>query len=314
MLRLNGITPVMLTPFLEDETIDERSLRRQIDFAIENGAAGISGPGFGSEFYKMSDDERHRFAEILVDQAKKRVPVIVATSSDSTYRTIEFSKFAERISADCLMVTPPRTSKLPSSEIVAYYSRLCEAVSIPVMLQDADFTGAGLPADVFVNLAKRHQNFLFTKLEIIMPGQKCAEIIERTEGRVQVIYGLGGIAMRDGLYRGASAFMPGAALLEVYVRTYELYQQGKTREAQALFSRLIPYLAFALQHLELAVGIEKRVMTKRGIIPSSRMRHPSLQFDKAGEDQIEQYIEDGIALAGECRRAAPVSPGMCASA
>ena len=206
MLRLHGITPVMVSPFWDDEGLDENNLRRQIDFAINNGAAAVAGPGYASEFYKMSDGERYRFAEVLVDQAKKRVPVIIATSSDSTYLTIEFSKFAERMSADCLMVTPPRTTKLPASEIVEYYSRLCSAVSIPVMLQDADFTGAGLPADVFVDLAMRHENFLFTKLEIIMPGQKCAEIIERTNGRMQVIYGLGGIAMLDGLYRGASAF------------------------------------------------------------------------------------------------------------
>src|SRR5204863_5403820 len=175
--------------------------------------------------------------------------------------------------------------------------------SIPVMLQDADFTGAGLPADVFVDLAMRHENFLFTKLEIIMPGQKCAEIIERTNGRMQVIYGLGGIAMLDGLYRGASAFMPGAALLEVYVLTYELYCSGLTREAQALFARLIPYLAFALQHLELAVGMEKRVMARRGIIPSARMRHPSLMFDAGTEDLIEEYVQEAVQLIEECRTA-----------
>ncbi len=303
MLQLNGITPVMVTPFRENEEIDETSLRREIDFAISAGAAAVSGPGYGSEFYKMSDGERYRFADILVDQVKGRVPVIIATSSDSTYRTIEFSRFAERISADCLMVTPPRTTKLPNSEIVDYYSRLCDAVSLPVMLQDADFTGAGLPSDVFVSLARRHENFLFTKLEIVMPGQKCAEILERTGGRVQIIYGLGGIAMLDGLYRGACAFMPGTALLEVYVRTYRLYQAGQKQEAHALFSRLIPYLAFALQHLELAVGMEKRVMARRGIIPDDRMRHPSLRSDKAGEDQIAQYVEEAAALAAECRDA-----------
>ena len=303
MLRLHGITPVMVTPFFEDEGLDENSLRREIDFAIANGAAAIAGPGYASEFYKMSDGERYRFADMLVDQTKRRVPVIVATSCDSTYRTVEFSKFAERISADCLMVTPPRTTKLPVAEIEAYYSRLCDAVSIPVMLQDADFTGAGLPSEVFVNLAKRHENFLFTKLEITMPGQKCAEIIDRTNGRMQVIYGLGGIAMLDGLYRGASAFMPGAALLEIYVRTYQLYGAGQKREAQTLFARLIPYLAFALQHLELAVRMEKRVMTRRGIIPDARMRHPTLRFDAAGEEQIEQYVDEAAALAEECRAA-----------
>lgn len=293
----------MCTPFLDDETIDEASLRKQIDFAIDNGAAAVCGPGFGSEYYKLTDSERYRFAEILVDQARKRVPVIVATSKDSTSATIELSKHAERISADCLMVTPPRTAALPAAQLIDYYSKLCEAVNIPVMLQDADFTGAGLPAAVIVDLSKKYKNFLFAKLEVVLPGQKCAEIIERSQGQVQVIYGLGGIAMMDGLCRGASAMMPGAAVLEVYVRTYKLYTSGRKQEAKALFSRLIPYLAFVLQHLELAVGTEKRVLESRGVIGHRRMRHPSLVFDQAGESQIEEIVAQAIALAEECRTA-----------
>ena len=104
MLRFNGITPVMATPFDEDERVNEASLRKEIDFSIEHGAAAVCGPGFGAEFYKLSDPERYRFAEVLVEQAKKRVPVIVSTGSGSIHSTIEFSKFAEKLGADCLMV------------------------------------------------------------------------------------------------------------------------------------------------------------------------------------------------------------------
>ena len=57
MLRLNGITPVMATPFHEDGSIDEPSLRREIDFSIDKGAAAICGPGFGAEFYKWIRQE-----------------------------------------------------------------------------------------------------------------------------------------------------------------------------------------------------------------------------------------------------------------
>src|SRR6185312_8093839 len=88
MLRLNGITPVMATCFREDETIDDDSMRKQIDFAIEAGAAAICGPGFGAEFYKLSDEERFHFVDVLVEHTRKRVPAIAATSSGSTYSTI----------------------------------------------------------------------------------------------------------------------------------------------------------------------------------------------------------------------------------
>jgi len=304
LLRLNGITPVMCTPFLDGDEIDERSLRNQIDFAIDHGAAAVAGPGYGSEFYKLTDGERCRFAEILVDQTRKRVPVIVATSKDSTHATVELSRFAERIEADCVMVTPPRTAALPVPQVIDYYSRLCDQLTIPVMLQDADFTGAGLPSRVFAELSRKHQNFQFAKLEILLPGQKCAEIVEQTEGRVQIIYGLGGIAMMEGLRRGASAVMPGAAVLEVYVHVYDLYRAGRVAEAKEFFNRLIPYLSFVLQHLELAVGTEKRILAKRGIIGHHRMRHPSLAFDAPTEELIQETADLAIALCEETKPAA----------
>lgn len=301
MLTLNGITPVMTTCFREDESIDDDALRRQIDFAIDGGAAAICGPGFAAEFYKLSDAERYHYVEVLVEHTRKRVPAIAATTSGSTRSTIEFSRFAEKIGADCLMVAAPRTAPLPGAAVVKYYSTLCDSVGIPVMLQDADFTGAGLPAPVFVDLARKHPNFRFAKLEVTLPGQKCAEIVEKSQGQVQIIYGLGGVAMLDGLAHGASAMMPGAACLEVYVRVYRLYTGGRQAEAKALFYKLIPYLTFALQNLELAIGIEKMVLLKRKIAPNAILREPTLHIDHTYRDQMDDLAGDAAVLAEECR-------------
>jgi 4-hydroxy-tetrahydrodipicolinate synthase len=255
----------------------------------------------------MSDGERYHFVDILIEQTRKRTPVIAATSCGSTYNTIEFSRYAEKAGADCLMVTAPRSAPLPAVQIVEFYSRLCDAVSIPVMLQDADFTGAGLPASVFVDLARKHANFRFAKLEVTLPGAKCAEIVEKSGGQVQVIYGLGGIAMLDGLAHGASAMMPGAACLEVYVRAHELYATGKKQAARDLFHRLLPYLAFAMQHLEVAIHIEKRVLVRRGVLPNARMRHPTLTLDQTYQHQMDDLITGVVELAEECRKSKPAA-------
>ena len=90
--------------------------------------------------------------------------------------------------------------------------------------------------------------------------------------------------------------------MDVYVRIYQLYQQGKTEESKELFYRFIPYLTFAMQHLELAVGIEKRVLVKRGIFPSARMRRPTLFYDDAYEAQMDELVTRVVALAEECQR------------
>jgi|SRR5215469_5863323 len=301
MLELNGITPVMATCFREDESIDDDALCKQIDFSIEAGAAAVCGPGFGSEFYKLSDSERYHFVDVAVEHSRKRVPVIAATSGGSTRGTIEFSKYAQNRGVDCVMVTAPRTIPLPPSEIIRYYSRLCDSLTVPVMVQDADFTGTGFPTKIFVELAQRYPNFRFAKLEVTLPGGKCAEIIEKTKGQVQVIYGLGGISMMDGLIHGASAMMPGSACLEVYVRIYELYKQDRKEQAEELFNRLLPYLVFTQQHLEVAIYTEKRVMQKRGVLPNSIMRQPTLPLGLRYQRKLDALVDSVIALSHECR-------------
>ena len=295
-MKLNGTVPVMLLPFNNDESIDEASFRKQVDFAINAGAVAVCAPGFATEFYKLSDPERYRVAKVLVEQTAGRVPVFVSTGCGSAHATIEFSQYAESIGADGLMVVAPKWCALGVRELVTFYEAVCRSVTIPVMLQDADFTGAGLPAKLFVELAERCHNFQFAKLEVLLPGSKCEEIIRLSGGKLQVLYGLGGIAMMDGLAHGATGMMPGAGMVEVYAEIFRRYGTGHVEEARVLHHRLLPYLVFALQHLELAVGIEKRVLCRRGVFPSEQLREPTLHLDDGYQKQMNALVEDVIGL------------------
>jgi dihydrodipicolinate synthase/N-acetylneuraminate lyase len=303
-MKLNGTVPVMLLPFHGDESIDEASFRREIDFAIDAGAVAVCAPGFATEFYKLSDPERYRVAKILVEQTAGRVPVFVSTGCGSAHATIEFSQYAESIHADGLMVVAPKWCALGVTELVTFYETVCRSVKIPIMLQDADFTGAGLPARLFVELAERCPNFQFAKLEVLLPGSKCEEIIRLSGGKLQVLYGLGGIAMMDGLAHGATGMMPGAGMVEVYAEIFRRYGTGQVEEARTLHHRLLPYLVFALQHLELAVGIEKRVLCRRGVFPSEQLREPTLHLDDGYQKQMDALVEDVIGLASKIKATA----------
>ena len=176
------------------------------------------------------------------------------------------------------------------------------------MLQDADFTGGGLPPKLFVDLAERCENFVFAKLEVTLPGYKCAEIIRLSRGKLRVLYGLGGIAMIDGLEHGACGIMPGPALVELYARIFQLWDGGEFDNAKALFYQLQPYLIFALQHLELAVQMEKRVMMRRGVFPSDRVREPTLRLDDAYQKQMDEIVDTVAGLAEEAKAARRLRP------
>src|SRR2546423_14671167 len=72
--RWRGIYTILLTPFQEDRSLDEDSLRREVDFVIAAGAHGIVTPVNTSEFSLLTDDEGRRLSVIVLEQARRRFP------------------------------------------------------------------------------------------------------------------------------------------------------------------------------------------------------------------------------------------------
>jgi 2-keto-3-deoxy-L-arabinonate dehydratase len=295
-MKIHGVIPVMMLPLHSDESIDEGALRKQVDFAVAGGAAAVCAPGFATEFYKLTDEERRWVIKVVVEQTGGRVPMFAGTGCGSVRATIELSRYAESVGAAGLMVAAPKFCPLGALEQTAFFESVCRNVGIPVMLQDADFTGAGLPAGLIVDLAERCPNLEFAKLENILPGAKCSEIIRLSGGRVQVLYGMAGIALLDGLAHGATGVMPGPSFIEAYVHVFELYGGNRIPEAKALFYRMQPYITFSMQHLELVIRMDKRGLVRRGIFSSDRVREPTLCFDAEYQKQMDELIElmDGI--------------------
>jgi 2-keto-3-deoxy-L-arabinonate dehydratase len=308
-MKIEGVVPVMMLPLNDDESIDEGTLRKQVDFAVAGGAAAVCAPGFATEFYKLTDEERRRVIKVVVEQAGGRVPMFASTGCGSARATIELSQYAESVGADGLMVAAPKWCPLGVPEQAVFFEMVCRNVGIPVMLQDADFTGAGLPAALIVNLAERCPNLQFAKLENVLPGAKCSEIIRLSQGRVQVLYGMAGIALMDGLGRGATGVMPGPSFIEAYVRVFELYGSGRVSEAKALFYRMQPYITFSVQHLELVIQMDKRALVRRGVFPSDRVRQPTICFDAEYQKQMGELIDLMWHVCQEVKASQPPGAG-----
>ena len=299
-MDLSGVVAVIPTPFRPDETVSEECLRRAVDFAIRAGAKAVCAPAFGSECYKLTDEERQRVAAVVVEQADRRVPVFISTGSGSARSTMEFSRYSESLGAQGIMVAAPRVVALGPAELTRFYDVVCASVGIPVMIQDADFAGSGLAASFIASLAERCSNFLFAKLENPLAGAKCAEILRLTQQRLQVLYGWGGLSLLDGLAHGAVGVMPGTALTPLYARVMSLYRFGRKGEARSLFNQIVPLLSFSLQHLELFILMEKRLLLRRGVIRCDRLREPTLQLDEAYRVQIEELCETANDLVNDC--------------
>ena len=84
MKSISGVVPIVPTPFVPgSEDIDTAALRRLVDFAVDAEAAAICLPAYGSEFYKLTDQERLDVVEVAVDQAGGRLPVMAQCNHGS---------------------------------------------------------------------------------------------------------------------------------------------------------------------------------------------------------------------------------------
>lgn len=135
-----GSYTVMVTPFTETGKLDETALRRFVDWQIAGGAHGLIALGSTGEFLSLTREERDRVAEIVVDQAKGRVPVLVGTAAEWTDEAISLSKSAEAVGADGLMIIPPFYCSPTEDEIFTHFSKIGDAVSIPIMVYNNPFT------------------------------------------------------------------------------------------------------------------------------------------------------------------------------
>ena len=298
-MKIEGVMPVMLVPWGTGEDIDEAALRREVDFAISEGASSVCVPGFASEFYKLTDEERRQVIRIVAEQVGGRVPMFASTGCGSVKATIELSLYAQFVGAAGLMVVAPKWVPLGAAELRTYFELVCRNVSLPVMLQDADFSGGGLPASLIVQLADSCANFKYAKLENVLAGAKSAEIVRLSQGRVQVLYGMAGMYLLDGLAHGVIGVMPGPAFVKAYVRILELYGSGQIEEAKAIFYRMQPYVTFAMQHVEVVIQMDKRALVMREVFASDRMREPTLHLDERYQSQMDDLIGHMVSVCRE---------------
>jgi len=105
--EIEGVIPAMLTVFDKDENIDVEGLRRLTEHLIDNKVNGLYLTGSTGEGFLMTTSERKRVVEVVIDQVKGRIPVIVHVGDIGTKKTIELAKHAHETGADAISSVPP---------------------------------------------------------------------------------------------------------------------------------------------------------------------------------------------------------------
>lgn len=139
--NFRGSFAVTITPFTEDgKKLDLPAWKRFLDWQLAAGVPGIIILGTTGEFLTLTDDERGQFVEATVKHIRKRIPVLVGSMNAFTPNAVRYSRQAEDLGADGLMIIPPYYYTPTDDEIFAYYKAICDKVAIPIMLYNNPFT------------------------------------------------------------------------------------------------------------------------------------------------------------------------------
>jgi len=131
--EIRGIIPPLLTPFTPAGEVYEKGLRNLVEFLIPH-IDGLYPCGTYGSGPLMSVEQRKKVAEIVVDQVKGRIPVIIHVGAADTKSTIELAQHAEKIGADAVGSIPPYYYSYTDEELLNHYRKLLESVKIPVYL------------------------------------------------------------------------------------------------------------------------------------------------------------------------------------
>jgi 4-hydroxy-tetrahydrodipicolinate synthase len=134
MSDFHGVLPALITPFTQDGAdVDADALAAIVDRLVDAGVAGLVPGGSTGEFTTLSNAERREVIAVTVEAAAGRVPVVAGTGALSTRETVELSRHAERVGAAAVMVVPPFYEALRWRELLAHYTAVADAISIPIM-------------------------------------------------------------------------------------------------------------------------------------------------------------------------------------
>lgn len=185
-----GSYGVTITPFTEDGSrIDFKAWKRFLDWQLSVKSPGIIILGTTGEFLTLTDEERSEFVEATVKYVKRRMHVLVGTMNAYTPRAVRYSREAETLGADGLMIIPPYYYTPTDDEIFAYYRAICEAVSIPIMLYNNPYTSnVDMSAKLVGRLTKAFEQIRYIK-EASQDMARVYDIVEETKGVMNVFAG-----------------------------------------------------------------------------------------------------------------------------
>ncbi len=298
---LHGIVTVLNTPFNKEGAIDLTALQRHAELALKAGVGGFLVPGMAAEADRLTHAEKLKMVDTVMKVAGGQVPVIAGTMGGNPDEAKKLIKDYLIMGCKNVLVNLPYTNR---ETYLAQVEELAGAGPEMIMLQDWDSQGYGLPDELIVELFQTVEAFRCLKIETVPAGFKYSKILELTNHKLNISGGWAVTQMTEGLQRGVHAFMP-TAMHSIYVAIYQLWNSGNKSEAEELFLRILPVIAFSNQHLDVSIRFFKRLLWRQGIYPTPDVRGVRIPFDAIHIAIADRQIDRVLQLEEQLRAMEP---------
>ena len=297
-LKVDGVIPIIPTPFTPGDKVDLEALGGLLEFAIMGGVCAVCLPAYASEFYKLGDDERRELVYRAIAALDGRLPLVAQVNHISPQVVAEAARDFERAGASAISVAVPRLFGLPERDLLRYFDRILNAITVPLIIQDFNPGGATVSAEFARTLHRQHNHFRYLKLEEPLMAAKVRTIIAETEASVGVIDGWGGTYILELIDAGICGVMPGLGVSDLLQIVWERARAGKKAAAYEVFQAVLPQITYSLQSMEFFHHAEKALLRARGVLCSTFVRDATLtvsEIDRAHIDFLNRRIVEFAA-------------------
>ena len=288
-----GTGTAMITPFKEDGSVDEKALRRFVDFQIDGGVDMLLPCGTTGEGATLDADETDRVLKIVIEQTRGRVPVIVGAGSNSTAKAVQATKRAKKFGANGVLSVGPYYNKPTQQGYYEHFKAIAEADNIPVIVYNVPGrTGGNIEAKTTLRLAEI-SNIVAVKeasgnigqiMEIIKDAPSHFRVLSGDDAMALAIVLLGG----DGVVSVASNEAP--ALMSTMI---DAALQADLPKARELHYKLLPLMN--INFIESNPIPVKAALAMMGLI-GENYRLPLVKIGTANRDKLAHVLEQSGLL------------------
>jgi N-acetylneuraminate lyase len=287
MKNLKGIFPALLTPFKEDGSLNEDSLRKLVVANMAKGITGFYVCGSTAEVFLLKPEERKRILEIVTDEVKGKAAIICHVGAINTEWSIEYAKHAASLGVDAVSSIPPFYYPFSADEIISYYIDIVSAVELPMIVYNFPaFSGVTMTMDR-IKALREHKNVIGIKHTSTDLFQ--IDSMKRSYPALIVFNGYDEIFL-GGLSMGADGGIGSTynVMAEKFVGIKQYFDSGRIEEAQRLQTEADDVIR-VLASMNI-FSAEKYLLTLQGI-PFGECRRPFQPLKEGEKKRLEEVFE-----------------------